>query len=199
MANRVLLFVEGATDKVLFLKILELYKVSYPKCKKVKCVVKSLDSVTNYSSKAKRILRNEVQTLQGTRDEIKMVLCSYDTDVLEFGYNPPIDWGILKPDLENIVGENRVEQIPVEKSIEDWLLTDIDGICKYLKIKNKPRKLQGKSGFEKMKNWFKLRGKVYSKGYDSENIVKHLNIAQIEKEHNKVLKPLRVALGIEKP
>lgn len=199
MANKVLLFVEGATDKVLFLKILELYKTMSPKSRKVKCVVKSLDSVTNYSSKAKRILRNEVQSIQGTRDIIKTVLCSYDTDILEFSHKPPIDWGILKPDLEKIVGEGKVAQIPVEKSIEDWLLADIDGICKYLKVKSKPRKLQGKSGFEKMKNWFKLKGKVYNKGYDSENIVKHLNIAQIEKVNTDALKPLRVALGIEKP
>ena len=61
----------------------------------------------------------------------------------------------------------------------------------------KPKKLTGGSGYHKINNWFKTFGKVYSKGYDSEKIVKHLNIDLISKKHSKELKPIRIALGIK--
>jgi hypothetical protein len=197
MAERIIIFVEGETEEVLFPKIIDVYKNSNPECKKYKCDIINIKGIGNYKNVAKRKLKNKQEDAIRNNDTIKNVICCYDNDVFEFSQNPPIDWKKVKPELETIIGEGKIKLINIKNDIEDWLLTDIDGLCKYLNTRKKPKKLTGGSGYQKINNWFKTFGKVYFKGYDSEKIIKHLNIDLICKKHSKELKPIRIALGIK--
>lgn len=78
-----------------------------------------------------------------------------------------------------------------DSNSEDWLLSDLSGLCRYLKIKDIPKKLTGKDAYMKISNLFEKKGKVYSKGYDAENIVQNINIDIILDKQKEALKPLR--------
>ena len=69
------------------------------------------------------------------------------------------------------------------------MLYDIEGICKYLKIK-KPSKLKGKTGIEKMEYLFSLGNRIYQKGYPSENFIKSLNMNIIIDSINNEISPI---------
>ena len=71
------------------------------------------------------------------------------------------------------------------------LTSDLSGLCRYLKIKDIPKKLTGKDAYMKISNLFEKKGKVYSKGYDAENIVQNINIDIILDKQKEALKPLR--------
>lgn len=200
MADRVILFVEGDTDEVVFDKIVNYYKRDYPKCKAIKCKIDNLKGVNKYPTKAKnKLLNNYLPDIRKSKDNLKCVICSYDTDIFEFSPNPSIDWPKLQNDMNQIVGDygSVVQLLPVKLSIEDWLLADIEGLCKYLRLKSIPKRIKGSNGFEKLQSLFKKKDKLYTKGYDSENIIKHINIELIIKKYVNELKPLREALGVE--
>lgn len=200
MAEHVVLFVEGDTDEVVFTKIVDYYKSHYPECKPTKCIIDNLKSVNNYPKKAKNRLRNRyLPDIKKGNDNLKCVLCSYDTDIFEFSPNPSVDWPKLQKEMNQIVGSDGsiVKLLPVKSSIEDWLLVDIEGLCKYLRLTPIPKRLKGSNGFEKLQSLFKRKDKFYTKGYDSKNIVKHINIDLIIKKYVNELKPLREALGIK--
>ena len=196
MKTHILLYVEGDTEEVLFPAIIKYYKQTFA-CDNVEFHIENLKGVGKYSSrKAKGILLQLMQKIKKNGDTLKVVLCSYDTDVFEFNSNPPINWGKLKKEFEDITGKKNIALIPIKSSIEDWLLSDIDGLCKYLRIKKKPKRLSGNNGFDKISHWFKQHGKVYYKGYDSKVIIKHIDIAKITSMHSAELEPIRKALGI---
>lgn len=196
MANKIIIFVEGDTEEVLFPKIIDVYKKKRPECKSTKCDIINIKGIGNYKAKAIRQLKNKRDEASKKNDIITSVICCYDNDVFEFSINPPINWGIVKNELEKILEKPKVKLISIKEDIEDWLLADIDGLCKYLKAK-RPEKLIGKTGFIKISKWFKTHNKIYSKGYDCERIIKHLNIELITQTYDKELKPIRAALGIK--
>ena len=135
MAERIIIFVEGETEEVLFPRIINYYKCLHPECKNYKCDVININGIGNYKKTALRKLKNKYDETIRNNDTIKAVICCYDNDVFEFSQNPPINWNEVKPNLENIVGGNKVKLIKIKEDIEDWLLTDIDGLCKYLRTK----------------------------------------------------------------
>lgn len=195
MKKHVILFVEGHTDIVLFPKIIQHYK-DLTGCTDIVFHIENLKGVGNYKGKAKGKVKQHLQDINEEGDVLIRILCSYDTDRFEFDRNPPIDWKKLSKELNTVVGKNVVRMIPVEHSIEDWLLSDIDGLCSYLKTKKKPH-LVGGSGFDKLCNWFKQYGKVYSKGYDCQKIVPFLNVKKIASTYSKALTPLKEVFGIK--
>lgn len=196
MKTHVLLYVEGETEKVLFPKVIQHYRDNF-KCSDVVFHIENIKGVGNYKGKAKGKLQQLFQRIQKEGDELKIVICSYDTDVFEFKPNPPIDRQALKGVFEAITKKKNVFLMPIKHSIEDWLLTDIDGLCKYLRTKKKPRNLLGANGFDKMSHWFKQHHKVYSKGYECENIVKYIDVSKIISAYHKELRYVRMALGIK--
>ena len=192
MAEHIILFVEGDTDEVLFKKIIARYKELANYESNIICHIDNLKGVSKYTSKAKGRLRNYyLKHIRKNKGSLKFVFCSYDTDVFEFQANPPINWPNLKKEMQGIVGKGKVIQIPVKTCIEDWLLSDLSGLCRYLKIKDIPKKLTGKDAYMKISNLFEKKGKVYSKGYDAENIVQKINIDIILDKQKEALKPLR--------
>lgn len=192
-----ILFVEGATDEVLFKEIIRYYKNKYKVERK--CYVKSFNGVSNYRKVAGCLNLDYLPRVKKEDYSLSYVLCSYDTDIFEFSCNPPIDWNRIKKEIKVVVGEKTiVKLIPVKSSIEDWLLSDLNGLGKFLSIKKLSKKsLRGRTGFDKIQDLFKSHGRVYFKGYESKNIVKILDIEMIVNEHDKDLKPLKEALGIE--
>ena len=195
MKTHILLFIEGETEDVLFPAIIQYYRNNY-KCQDVEIHCKNLRGIGNYKGKAKGILQDTLNKVKKSGGVLKVVICSYDSDVFDYNHNPPIDWTSLKKELENITRSKNIVLMPSIHSIEDWLLSDIDGLCNYLKTK-RPRSLPGKNGHEKIKHLFKLYNKVYYQGYDSENIIARLDVAKIIKAHKEELKPICEALGIK--
>ena len=93
--------------------------------------------------------------------------------------------------MQGIVGKGKVIQIPVNTCLEDWLFSVLSGLCRYLHIKDIPKTLTAIDPYLKISNLFEKKGKVYSKGYDAENIVQNINIDIILDKQKEALKPLR--------
>ena len=196
MMTHVIFFIEGDTEAVLFPAIIQYYRSSFA-CKKVVLHIENLNGFGNYKRKAKGKLKYLLQKIKKEHGELKVVLCNYDTDVFDFNINPPIDWKQLKKEFEDITKQKNVQLIPIKSSIEDWLLSDIDGLCKFLRTKKKPKKLSGDNGYDKICHLFRQNNKSYYKGYECKSIIAHLDIAKIAAYYSAELKPIRNALGIE--
>ncbi|MCP4265347.1 MAG: hypothetical protein GY777_07205 [Candidatus Brocadiaceae bacterium] len=76
------------------------------------------------------------------------------------------------------MGFDKVHHIKAKKSIEDWFLLDIKGLCNVLKIKQ-PKTLKGNTGYLKIKNLFKQGNRTYQKGYNVNSFVDRLDYKQI--------------------
>lgn len=118
-----------------------------------------------------------------------------DTDVFYFEQKPPLNKEKLKQDLFNN-GAVSVKYIEADKSIEDWFLSDLEGIKNFLKLKNiSPGYKNRKTGAEKLNEIFKKANKTYIKGCKVEGFAKKLNISMIMKKYKNELSPLFDLLG----
>lgn len=197
MKDHVVVFVEGDTDEVVFKRIVDHFKNIYPACSSVKCHVINLRGVGRYSSKASAKLRGEIiPKILKEKGNLKSVICSHDTDVFDFSPNPPVNLNQVVKELKLIASGAMVDKLEVRSSMEDWLLADMEGLCRYLKINKAPAKLNGRSGYEKIRSLFKRKDKLYTKGYDCENIINHINIEAVIDKYNDQLYTLKKALGI---
>lgn len=153
---QVVLFVEGDTDEVLFKALIDYYR-SISKTELNPCKICNLRGVTRYSSKLIAKLQNEY--LPDARKDgykIQTVCCSYDTDVFEVRNPLMVNWDTLRKTVKRM-GINDFIQLGIRSSIEDWILCDIEGICRYLKMKSIPKSLKGNDGNAKLND---LYGKV---------------------------------------
>ena len=110
------------------------------------CKICNLRGVTRYSSKLIAKLQNEY--LPDARKDgykIQTVCCSYDTDVFEVRNPLMVNWDTLRKTVKRM-GINDFIQLGIRSSIEDWILCDIEGICRYLKLKSIPKSLKGNDG-----------------------------------------------------
>lgn len=121
------------------------------------------------------------------KKEFIVALC-YDTDVFEFASVPPIDWNNVQSKMEN-AGASKVIQVKARKSIEDWLLYDVEGMCNWLRIKM-PTKITGKNGYDKIQNIFKKGNRIYIKGKKVSGLLERLDISKILDKANSELEPL---------
>lgn len=119
--------------------------------------------------------------------EFVVVMC-YDTDIFEFASVPPIDWDKIQNKIEKI-GVSQFIQIKANKSIEDWLLYDVSGICHWLRIQV-PNRLTGKNGYNKIQNLFKSGNKIYIKGKRVSGLLQRLDIAKIMDKASEELEQL---------
>ena len=67
MAERIIIFVEGETEEVLFPKIIDVYKNENPECKKYKCDIINIKGIGNYKNTAKRKLKTSKQQTRKIR------------------------------------------------------------------------------------------------------------------------------------
>jgi hypothetical protein len=78
----------------------------------------------------------------------------------------------------------------IKSCIEDWILCDQEGICRFLKLKGVPKTLKGDNGIEKLNDLFGKANKVYQKGYQIKDVVATLDMGVIRKKNKDILKPL---------
>ena len=192
---QVVLFVEGETDEVLFKALIDYYRtVSITELSQ--CRICNLRGVTRYSSKLLAKLKNEIlPDAKNKAYRIQTVCCSYDTDVFEVRNPLMVDWNALKKAVKRM-GIEELIQLSIKSSIEDWLLCDLDGICRFLKLKDLPKSLNGNSGNEKLNDLFGKAKKVYQKGYQTKELVLALNMGVVRKKNKDVLEPLEKALNV---
>lgn len=120
--------------------------------------------------------------------------CSYDTDVFEYAEHPVVDWNNVRKTVTKL-GIKQFVELKVEKSIEDWLLDDVESLCACLGIKNAPQ-LAGNSGFEKLTRLFRKANAVYDKGYAISKFISSLNLGIIREKRKAALKELEEALSV---
>ena len=192
---QVVLFVEGETDEVFFKALIDYYKtVSTTELNP--CRICNLRGITRYSSKLLAKLKNEfLPDAKNKAYRIQTVCCSYDTDVFEARNPLIVDWNALKKAVKRM-GIDELIQLGIKSSIEDWLLCDQEGICRFLKLKDFPKSLKGNSGNEKLNDLLGKAKKVYQKGYQTKGLVAALNMGVIRDKNLDVLEPLEKALNL---
>ena len=191
---QVVLFVEGDTDEVLFKALIDYYK-GISKTELNPCRICNLRGVTRYSSKLIAKLKNEL--IPDSRKEeykIQTVCCSYDTDVFEVRNPLMVNWDALRKTVKRM-GINDFIQLGIRSSIEDWILCDMEGICRYLKLKSVPKSLKGNDGNAKLNDLYGKVRKAYLKGYQTKELIAALDMAVIRNKNKDALKDLEKALN----
>lgn len=187
MSKYVVIFVEGETEEELYKNyIIPLVRNSTLN-KRLECEI-SIFNVRGFGGfKNDSIMKFKKLKESNPNKEFIVALC-YDTDVFEFASIPPINWNDVKSRMLKF-GANEVIQVRARKSIEDWLLYDVTGICKWLRIKE-PSKVNGKNGYEKIQSLFRKGNKIYVKGRKVSGLLERLDIQKIMNSTNKELEPL---------
>ena len=191
---QVVLFVEGDTDEVLFKALIDYYQ-DISKTELNPCRICNLRGVTRYSSKL--IAKQQNEYLPDARKDgykIQTVCCSYDTDVFEVRNPLMVNWDALRKTVKRM-GINDFIQLGIRSSIEDWILCDMEGICRYLKLKSIPKSLKGNDGNAKLNDLYGKVRKVYLKGYQTKELIAALDMAVIRSKNKEALKDLENALN----
>lgn len=176
--KRVAFFVEGPTE-------IEFYKAVVKYAHDIMgiqldCAFDWVDmsGIGNYKKDALR----KFKTLQRNNPgAIIYVMLCIDTDVFEFSKKPPIDKFAVKASLEE-EGAKKVVFIEAQYSIEDWFLSDFEGVISYLGLPKNTKHIKGK-GQMVLKKLFKNANKVYVKGSSTENFIKSLDIGKIMRKN----------------
>ena len=193
--SHVLIFVEGDTDEVFFNALIDYY-TSASSGKLLPYDVCNLKGVTRYSSKLLAKLKNEyLPTALNDGYKIKTVCCSYDTDVFEVKQPQIVKWNDICKSVKRL-GIDDFICIGVKSSIEDWILDDLQGICSFLRLKQVPSSLKGMNGYQRMLDLYKRARRTYKKGYETNELIKALDMSAIRNKRKDVLAPLEEALGI---
>ena len=186
---------EGETDEVFFKALIDYYR-TVSTTELHPCRIYNLRGVTRYSSKLLAKLKNEfLPEAKNKGYRIQTVCCSYDTDVFEVRNPLMVDWNALKKAVKRM-GIEELIQLGIKSSIEDWLLCDLESICRFLKLKDLPKSLKGNTGNEKLNDLFGKAKKVYQKGYQTKGLVASLNMGVIRDMNKDVLEPLEKALNV---
>ena len=81
------------------------------------------------------------------------------------------------------------------RMIEDWILDDIAGLSRYLKLNEVP-KLSGDNAFNKIQTLFKRANKVYLKGISIKGFVGEMDFTPIRKCRKSALSELETLLNV---
>lgn len=195
MNKGVVIFIEGDTEAEFFKKLLEnIRSLCHGKRFNLsKIIIRNLKGIGNFKNRIYRVFTNEI--LQNNPGVSFNVFLCYDTDVFEFSQKPPVNWR----EIEKILKENgaeKVTHIKAKKSIEDWFLKDLNGLCRHLRLPTSTG-LSGSNSVKKMENLFKKGNKVYIKGGKVHGFIEVLDIKKIMKEICCEIKPLCKELGVE--
>lgn len=194
--SRVIVFVEGDTDEVFFKALLDYYK-SVSTIPLLSCEICNLKGVTRYSSKLLAKLKNDyLPDARKNNYKLQTVCCSYDTDVFEIRNPLLVDWNVIGKSVKRMGIENFI-RIGVKSSIEDWILDDIEGICHFLKMKEVPKSLKGTDGNAKLSDLYSKAKRDYQKGYNTQELIRSLDMSVIRMKRCIVLKALEDAIGLK--
>ena len=187
MTKYVVVFVEGETEEELYTSFI------IPKIRenmlegKLKCNVKVIN-VRGVGGFKKDSIMKFKKLKKDNPDKTFIVALCYDTDVFEIASKPPINWNDVENKIRN-EGASKVIRVKAKKSVEDWLLYDLEGMCKWLRISN-TSKPSGKNGYEKINSLFRKNNKTYIKGKKVEGLLQRLNIEKIINSVSNELEPL---------
>lgn len=108
----------------------------------------------------------------------KVFLC-YDTDSSEDDITKfyQDDWILLRKALIKAKAEEIID-LAASADIEDIILIDLSGVCKYLGV-DVPEKLSGRKGKAKMKALYRSCGNTYHEGDKAEAMIESLNFQKI--------------------
>lgn len=191
----IVLFVEGDTDLVFFNALLQYYR-SVSKTPIRAAEVVNMQGVTRYASKMMNKLQNEIMPLARQKGRrVQAVCCSYDTDVFEQG-KQIVDWKQVEKNVKRL-GVSAFCILGVQSMMEDWLLDDLNGLCTYLKLKQAPTSLSGKTGYEKLVSLFAKGGLKYTKGISASTFMPMIDMSIIREKRKEALKELEEALGVD--
>lgn len=193
MAEKIIaLFVEGPTE-IEFYKAVVKYVHDTMQIQ-FDCSFEWIDmhGIGNYKKDALRKFKHTQK--KHSEKDIYAVLC-IDTDVFDLAKKPPIDKKAVKNSLLE-AGAKEVHYIEAKRSIEDWFLTDFDGVISYLKLPKETKKPAG-VGQNVLKSLFRSAKRVYIKGGKTEGFIKKLDIPKIMSTHCKALKPLCKLIGVD--
>lgn len=193
MANNIIaLFVEGPTE-------IEFYKAVIKRAHDLmdtpfNCSFEWIDmsGIGNYKKDALRKFNNIKR--KNPNKEIKVFLC-IDSDVFEFSKKPPFDKKIVATALKE-AGAKQVTYIIAKQSIEDWFLSDLNGVLEFLRLAHTTKRPKG-TGQDSLKALFKLANRVYIKGTKVDGFINKLNIAKIMADNCSDLKSLCKAVGLD--
>lgn len=193
MADKIIaLFVEGPTEIELYKAIIKKMHDKMPTPLSCSFDYSDLKGIGNYKSTALRKYRNLAQKNPGK--EINLFLC-IDSDVFALEKKPPINRKKVQQELLD-AGAHSVTYIMAKYSIEDWFLSDLEGICKFLHIPATTKRPSG-NGQDALKALFHKVSKVYTKGTNVAGLVEKLDIDLIIQTHCRELKPLCKVIGID--
>lgn len=191
---QVMVFVEGDTDEVFFKSLLDYYR-SVSQTELLPCRICNLRGVTRYSSKLLAKLKNEIlPDAQKKGLKIQAICCSYDTDVFEVRNPLIVDWGALQKTVRRM-GIEQFIRLGIKSSIEDWILCDIEGVCRFLGVSAVPKMLKGNDGNEKLNDLFNKARKTYQKGYQTKELMAMLDMGAIRNKNADTLAALEAAIG----
>lgn len=114
---------------------------------------------------------------------------SPDKDISKFYED---DWKLLRDELKKAKAKEIVD-LAASADIEDVMLVDLEGICKYLGIPV-PTELKGRKGKAKMKALYRSCGNTYHEGEKSADMVESLDFHKIIDEGPVRLDVLRDSL-----
>ncbi len=153
--------------------------------------------MTRYSSKLLAKLKNDfLPDARKNGYKLQTVCCSYDTDAFEIRNPLLVDWNAINKSVRRMGIENFI-RIGVKSSIEDWILDDMEGICHFLRIKEVPKSLKGANGNAKLSDLYSKAKRDYQKGYNTQELIRSLDMSVIRKKRSLVLKALEDALGLK--
>lgn len=108
----------------------------------------------------------------------KVFLCydtdSPDKDISKFYQD---DWKLLREELKRSKAEEIID-LAASADIEDVMLYDLQGICKFLGI-DVPNQLRGRKGKAKMKDLYRACGNTYHEGDKASDMVEMLDFEKI--------------------
>ena len=193
--TQVVIFVEGDTDEVLFKVLIEHYR-TVSKTELRPCKICNLKGVTRYSSKLVAKLQNEYMPEARKKGyQIQTICCSYDTDVFEVRNPLIVNWDALRKTVKRM-GIQDFLQLGIRSSIEDWLLCDMEGVCRYLGLTTIPKSLKGNDGNAKLNDLYSKARRIYQKGYQVKELVASLDMSVIRKKNADALADLEKALNV---
>ena len=106
-----------------------------------------------------------------------------------------VNWDTLRKTVKRM-GINDFIQLGIRSSIEDWILCDMEGICRFLKLKSVPKSLKGNDGNAKLNDLYGKVRKAYLKGYQTKELVASLDMSVIRKKNADALTDLEKALNV---
>jgi hypothetical protein len=155
MNRGIVLFLERETEKTFYDKVISQLR-EYCGTFDCRVIIKNIKGVGNYKNRVKRIFQNDI--LRNNKGVSFVVFLCHDTDVFEMEDHPPVQWNIVEQELKHI-GVRHVFHIAAQRCIEDWFLSDTEGILRFLRLSQKTT-VSG-MGVEAIQRLFKKQNRLY--------------------------------------